>query len=49
MKKILVIIPLLMVVGLSFLNPILSKEDTKQEAAPKQEVVLYIEDPGTGW
>ncbi|WP_179864057.1 hypothetical protein [Bacillus toyonensis] len=49
MKKILAIIPLLMVTGLAILNPVSPKEEAKQDAAPKQEVVLYSNDPGTGW
>ena len=48
MKKILAVIPLLMVTGLAILNPMSPNEEVKQEAAPKQEVVLYSNDPGTG-
>ncbi|WP_319618440.1 MULTISPECIES: hypothetical protein [Bacillaceae] len=49
MKKILALIPILIVAGVAILNPVLPKEEVKQDAAQKQEVVLYKSDPGTGW
>ena len=47
MKKILLIIPTLIVVGLALLSPIsLSEEETKQEASSQ---LFQAVDPGTGW
>ncbi|MGE6850724.1 hypothetical protein ACQKGB_27080 [Bacillus tropicus] len=50
MKKILAIIPALMVAGaLLFNGADTSKEDQKQAAVAKEQIVLYAEEPGTGW
>ncbi|MCU5708070.1 hypothetical protein OCB74_00165 [Bacillus cereus] len=50
MKKILAIIPALMVAGaLLFNDADTSKEDQKQAAVAKEQIVLYAEEPGTGW
>lgn len=50
MKKILAIIPALVVAGaLLFNGADTQKEDQKQAAVAKEEVVLYVQEPGTGW
>ncbi|MGQ8826941.1 hypothetical protein ACUTUE_27235 [Bacillus sp. NA_146.1] len=50
MKKILAIIPALMVAGaLLFNGADTSKENQKQAAVAKEQIVLYAEEPGTGW
>lgn len=50
MKKILAIIPALMIAGaLLFNGADTSKEEQKQAAVAKEQIVLYAEEPGTGW
>ncbi|WP_353052387.1 hypothetical protein [Bacillus thuringiensis] len=46
MKKILVLIPIIAFIGAVILNPVVS---SKEGAAPKENAVLYMKDPGTGW
>jgi len=49
-KKILAIIPALVVAGALLINGAdTSKEDQKQVAVAKEPIVLYAEEPGTGW
>ncbi|HDX9654376.1 hypothetical protein ABH961_005728 [Bacillus sp. RC251] len=48
MKKILAIIPALVVAGALILSPVADKNQ-KPTAAPKENIVLYSEDPGVGW
>ena len=50
MKKILAIFPALVVAGaLLFNGADTTKEEQKQVAAAKEPIVLYAEEPGTGW
>lgn len=50
MKKILTIIPALVVAGaLLFNGADTTKEEKKQVAVAKEQIVLYAEEPGTGW
>ncbi|MGG1339685.1 hypothetical protein ABE244_03660 [Bacillus toyonensis] len=47
MKKILAIIPTLVVAGALLFSPVTDK-DKKPTAAPKENVVM-MSDPGVGW
>ncbi|MFY0147839.1 hypothetical protein [Bacillus cytotoxicus] len=50
MKKILAIIPALVVAGaLLFNDADAQKEEYKQAAVAKEGIVLYSQEPGTGW
>lgn len=50
MKKILAIIPTLVVAGALLFNGVdTTKEEQKHVAVAKEPIVLYAEEPGTGW
>ena len=49
MKKILAIIPALVVAGALILGPVADKDQKSTAAPTEREIVLYSNDPGVGW
>ncbi|HDR6289537.1 TPA: hypothetical protein QCU33_005688 [Bacillus cereus] len=49
MKKILAIIPALVVAGALILSPVADKEQKSAAAPTEGKIVLYSNDPGVGW
>ncbi|MED1304177.1 hypothetical protein P4U65_27330 [Bacillus pacificus] len=49
MKKILVIIPALLVAGALIISPVAEKDQKSTAATSEGKIVLYANDPGVGW